>query len=361
MKASNELVHVLAPDGTANEEVLPDVSNKEMVRWYDIMVTLRALDEKGMKLQRQGRIGFHIPTTGQEAHVGAAAAMQKDDWIFPAYREHGAALYRGLQLSEIVDQFFGNERDPQKGRRLPGLFGSKQFRFVSPSAPIGTQIIHAVGAAYASKFLKDGTATLVFFGDGATSSNDFHSGMTFAKVFEVPAVLVCQNNRYAISMPVAHQTGAKNIVDKAIGYGMTGVQVDGNDILALYRVVHDAAERARKESSPTFIESLTYRLGPHTSSDDPTRYRSDAEVKKWEKLEPIGRFRKYLITQGIMTKDEAEKIDSDRRNEIDELVKAAAAVPKPPLESMFTDVYEDMPWHLKEQLAELKHSKEGGE
>jgi pyruvate dehydrogenase E1 component alpha subunit len=355
------LKQVIAPDGSVKRELVPNVPDKELTRWYTIMVTVRALDEKGMRLQRQGRTGFHIPTTGQEAHVAAAAAVDEKDWIFPAYREHGAALYRGLPLKEIIDHFFGNERDPQKGRRLPGLFGSRAHRFVNPSAPIGTQIAHAVGAAYAAKYLNDGSIVLVFFGDGATSSNDFHSGMTFAKVFETPCVLICQNNQYAISLPVRRQTGAKEIVDKAVGYGMSGVQVDGNDVFAVYNAVTDAAKRARKGKGPTFIESVTYRLGPHTSSDDPTRYRSEEEVKKWMELDPIKRFRTYLMSEGVLSKEENQRIVTETTNNIDELVKEAEKAAKPPLESLFTDVFKEMPWTLQEQLDDLRRVKKGGE
>jgi pyruvate dehydrogenase E1 component alpha subunit len=351
---------IIVPDGSVKKDLVPKVSNKELVRWYRVMVTVRVLDEKAMRLQRQGRIGFNVPTTGQEAHVAAAAALKDTDWIFPAYREHGAALYRGLPLRTIVNHYFGNNDDPQRGRRLPGLFGSRDQRFVNPSAPIGTQIIHAVGAAYAAKYLKDGTVTMVFFGDGATSSNDFHSGMNFAKVFDVPCILICQNNQYAISLPVKRQTKAKNLVDKAIGYGMPGIQVDGNDVFAVYSAVSEAAKRARKGKGPTFIESVTYRLGAHSSSDDPTRYRSKEEVEEWKARDPIKRFRTYLISQAILTEEESKQIDADIVDTLNQLVMEAETVEKPPIETMFTDVYEEMPWHLKEQLDELRRIMGGG-
>lgn len=361
MEQLPEFRQIIVPDGSVNEDLVPKVSNKELIRWYRVMVTVRTLDEKAMRLQRQGRISFHVPTRGQEAHVAAAAALKEKDWIFPAYREHGVALYRGLPLKRIVDHFFGNNNDPQRGRRLPGLFGSREYRFVNPSAPIGTQIIHAAGAAYAAKYLKDGSITLVFFGDGATSSNDFHSGMNFAKVFDVPCVLICQNNQYAISLPVRRQTGARNLVDKAIGYGMPGIQVDGNDVFAVYSAVTEAAKRARKGNGPTFIESVTYRLGAHSSSDDPTRYRSQEEVKMWEEKDPIKRFRAYLNTQGILSEEESQQIDADIAETLNGLVKEAEETEKPPLESMFTDVYDEMPWHLKEQLDDLQRIKGGSD
>ena len=327
---------------------------EDVIRWYDIMVQVRTLDTKGIRLQRQGRVGFHILTTGQEAHIGIAAALNPEDWIFPAYREHGAALFRELPLENVVDHLFANERDSQKGRRLPGLFGEKSINFVNPSAPIGTQIVQAAGAAYAAQEFNKGEVNAVFFGDGATSSNDFHSGVNFAGVFKSPTLFVCMNNQFAISVPIEQQTAAEKIVDKAIGYGVPGVQVDGNDIFAMYEAATEAVERARKGDGPTFIEAYTYRLGPHTSSDDPSRYRDDDDVENWQQKDPMVRFKNYLISRGIMTEDE-EKAMWDKYDElINKLIEAADARPKPAMETMFTDVYEELPWHLKEQWEEVQ-------
>jgi pyruvate dehydrogenase E1 component alpha subunit len=345
---------ILKPDGSMSSEQGLEIPQKELLKWYEIMVSLRILDEKGMRLQRQGRIGFHVPLKGQEAHVGAAAALKESDWIFPSYREHGCALYRGLPITDIINHMFANDLDPQKARRIPGLFGDNKLHFVTPSAPIGTQIIHAVGAAYGAKYLKDGNVTLVFFGDGATSSNDFHSGMNFAGVFNVPVILMCQNNGWAISMPRVRQTAAKKLTDKAIGYGMPGIQIDGNDIFAIYTTVKEAAERARKGEGPTFIESVTYRMGPHTSSDDPTKYRSKEEVEKWEKLDPITRFEKYLINSGIIKEKEAKDTWSKKDQEIKDLLEEASKRDHPHIDTMFTDVFSEMTWNLKEQLEVAK-------
>ncbi|MDH5646941.1 MAG: thiamine pyrophosphate-dependent enzyme, partial [Candidatus Heimdallarchaeota archaeon] len=228
---------ILNLDGSiAKNTEEPIIPNDELLHWYEIMVQIRTLDTKGIRLQRQGRVGFHIFTTGQEGHIGIAAALGSDDWVYPAYREHGAALLRGLPLEDIIHHLFANDLDTQKGRRLPGLFGEKNINFVNPSAPIGTQIVQAAGTAYASKYKKDGNVVAVFFGDGATSSNDFHSGMNFGAVFKTPTLFVCMNNQWAISVPLHQQTAAEKIVDKAIGYGIHGIQVDGNDILAMYQV-----------------------------------------------------------------------------------------------------------------------------
>ncbi len=345
--------NVISPD------LLPKVAKKELVKWLDIMIAVRVLDEKGMRLQRQGRIGFHIPTTGQEAHVGAAAAIKDKDWIFPAYREHGLAIYRGIALADIVNHLFANDLDPQKGRRLPGLFGDSRIRFINPSAPIGTQIVQAAGAGYAARYKKDGSVSIVFFGDGATSSNDFHSGMNFGAVTKAATVFICQNNQWAISVPLSKQTATKQLVDKATGYGMPGIQIDGNDIFAMFTAVREAAQRARKGNGPTFIESVTYRLGPHTSSDDPSKYRSENDVELWRQKEPIGRFSKYLINEGIIDKDEPQRIHSKYDQIFNELISEADNRSTPPLETMFEDVFETMPWYLEEQLEEaLRFTKE---
>lgn len=347
-----------------DEDLEPDVPTKELRKWYETMITLRILDEKAMRLQRQGRISFHIPLKGQEAHVGAAAALKREDWIYPAYREHGCALYRGFKLEQLLHHFFANRKDPEKGRRLPGVFGDPGINFVNPSAPVGTQIIQTAGIGYAMQYLNDEKVSLVFFGDGATSSNGFHAGMNFGGVFQTPTVFICQNNRYAISLPVSQQTRADELVDKAAGYGMPGIAIDGNDILAMYVTVQEAAERARNGEGPTFIESRTYRLGAHTSSDDPTRYRSKEEVEKMQAHDPIKRFRSYLLHKEILSKDEDEKLRAEINENLKHLIKKAEEVSKPPLKTVFTDVYAEMPWHLEEQFEyaqKIEKKKQGEE
>lgn len=353
---------VLNLDGSvAKNAKEPKIPDDELLKWYETMVIVRVLDTKGIKLQRQGRVGFHIFTTGQEAHIGIAAALKKDDWIFPAYREHGAALYRGIELDDIVNHLFANDLDPQKGRRLPGLFGEKSINFVNPSAPIGTQVVQAAGAAYAGAKLNPGEVCAVFFGDGATSSNDFHSGMNFGAVYKTPTLFVCMNNQFAISVPIDQQTAAENIVDKAVGYGMPGVQVDGNDILAMYQVATEAVERARNGEGPTFIEAVTYRLGPHTSSDDPSRYRESEDVDNWKRKDPIVRFKKYLMKQDLLT-DEAEKQLWKKYDDLlNALIEVADKRDKPDMRTMFEDVYDKLPWHLEDQWEEVKFFTEESE
>lgn len=348
---------VLSPDGNISGPE-PSIPNDKLLKMYETMITVRIMDTKGLRLQRQGRIGFHIPTTGQEAtQVAAAAALDDKDWIFPAYREPGMAIYRGIPIKEIINHWFGNKADPQKGRRIPGLFGAKDFAYVSPSAPIGTQIIQAAGAAYAAKYLNDGTCNIVFFGDGATSSNDFHSGLNFAGVTKSPTVFFCQNNQWAISVPISKQTASESIVVKAIAYGIPGIQVDGNDIFAVYNAVIKALERGRRGEGPTLIEAITYRMGPHTSSDDPTKYRSNEEVEEQAKKDPILRFENYLKQKKLLTDEKIEKIKQKVDETFNILIQEAEKTAPPELIDLFTDVYEEMPWRLKEQYEDLKRIK----
>lgn len=356
-----ERVQILSPEGTIIDgKHEPQLSKETLLKMYETLIKVKIMDAKGLRLQRQGRIGFNIPTTGQEAtQVGVVAALDEKDWAFPSYREPGIAIYRGIPIQRIFDHFYGNANDPQKGRRLPGLFGADKnsIRFVNPSAPIGTQIIQAAGAAYAAKYLDDKACTVVFFGDGATSSNDFHSGMNFAGVTKSPCIFFCQNNQWAISVPLMKQTAAESIAIKAKAYGMPGIQVDGNDIFAVYTAVKEALERARRGEGPTLIEAVTYRMGPHTSSDDPTRYRSQEEVNEQKKRDPIARFEKYLKSKKFLTDAQIKKINDAIDEEMNAAIQKAEQTPHVELSSMFTDVFEEIPWHLKEQSDELERIK----
>ena len=348
------MLQILDQNGRVDPVLEPTIPDGTLIHMFNNMVLVRLLDEKGMRLQRQGRISFNIPSTGQEAtQIGAVAALNTNDWIFPAYREPGMAFFRGFPLQDLINHWFNTENDPQKGRRLPGLFGSVKYRYVNPSAPIGTQIIQAAGAAYAIRYLKKNEINIVFFGDGATSSNDFHSGLNFGAVYNVPTIFFCQNNQWAISVPLSQQTASKSIVSKAEGYGMYGIQIDGNDVLAVYKTVTDAATKARSGEGPTFIEAVTYRIGPHTSSDDPTRYRPKNELEEWKKRDPISRFEKYLIKKEIVNEDHRKNTLEKFNQEIDALIASAEKLPPPKLETMFSDVYQSTPWHLEKQKTDL--------
>jgi len=246
------------------------------------MLTTRLIDRRLEQLQRQGRIGFHVGSLGEEGAICAAAfALQDIDWIFPCYRELGALLIRGLPMQTMVDNLFGNADDVVRGRQMPDHYTLREKRFVSVSSPVGTQITQAVGLAWAAKLRKDPLCTLVYFGDGATSTTDFHSGMNFAGVFKAPTVFYCRNNGYAISVPSDRQTASATFAQKADAYGLPGVRVDGNDVFAIVTVVREALARARSGGGPTLIEAITYRLGAHTTSDDPSRYRDGSSLVVW--------------------------------------------------------------------------------
>ncbi len=356
---SLELLQVIKPTGEYVEEMEPEISKDELRRLYRIMVLARNLDIRGMQLQRSGRIGFFIGGIGQEAaHVGSAYALKPEDWVFPAYREIGSMLVRGITLKQLLNSYFANAEDVQKGRQITNLFGVKSVNYVTGSAPIATQIPHAVGVALAAKLRGDPIVTMAYFGDGGTSENDFHTGMNFAGVFKTPTIFFCQNNHWAISLPVEKQTASETIAIKAKAYGFEGIRVDGNDILAVYRTTKEAVDKARSGGGPTLIEAVTYRMGPHSSSDDPKRYRTEEELAEWQKRDPLVRFRKYLEKKGIWTEAEEKKAQDDAIHELDEAVAYAEKLPKPALETLFTDVYAEMPWHIEEQLRELREEKE---
>ncbi len=356
---SLELLQVIKPTGEYVEEMEPEISKDELRRLYRIMVLARNLDIRGMQLQRSGRIGFFIGGIGQEAaHVGSAYALKPEDWVFPAYREIGSMLVRGITLKQLLNSYFANAEDVQKGRQLTNLFGVKSVNYVPGSAPIATQIPHAVGVALAAKLRGDPIVTLAYFGDGGTSENDFHAGMNFAGVFKTPTIFFCQNNHWAISVPIEKQTASETIAIKAKAYGFEGVRVDGNDILAVYRTTKEAVDKARRGGGPTLIEAVTYRMGPHSSSDDPKRYRTEEELAEWQKRDPLTRFRKYLEKKEIWSEADEKKAQDNANSELDEAIAHAEKLPKPALETLFTDVYAEMPWHLEEQLRELREEKE---
>ena len=356
-----ELLQVIKPTGEYVESMEPEISEEELQRLYKIMLLTRSLDIRGVQLQRQGRIGFFISGLGQEAaQIGSAYALQPEDWILPAYREVGAMLVRGITLTQLMDHYFANAEDIQNGRQLTNLFGVRAVNYVTGSAPLATQIPHAVGVALGAKLRRDPIVALTYFGDGATSENDFHTGMNFAGVFKTPTVFFCQNNQWAISVPVSKQTASESIAIKAQAYGFEGVRVDGNDILAVYRTTREAVDKARKGGGPTLIEAVTYRMGPHSSSDDPKRYRTEQELAEWQRRDPLTRFRKYLEKKGMWTESSEKQAQDEASRQLDEAVKHAEKLPRPTIETLFSDVYEHMPWNLEEQLRQLKTEKQGG-
>jgi pyruvate dehydrogenase E1 component alpha subunit len=350
----SKVIRVLSDDGTLDARHDPHLSESEVLEMYRWMVTTRQLDERLVALQRQGRIGFHVGSLGEEAAIiGAAFAMRTKDWVFPCYREFGAALMRGLPLQTFMDNMFGNANDTVKGRQMPNHSTHKASGYASVSSPVGTQITQAVGFSWGAKIDGKDIASLAYFGDGATSSSDFHSGMNFAGVFKVPVVFLCRNNGWAISVPVERQTATRTFAEKAAAYGIPGVRVDGNDVFAVVSVVREAVRRGEQGLGPTLVEAITYRMGGHSTSDDPNRYRATDELKPWAERDPLERLRQYLERRKQWDDRKEQALIAD----IDQRFRAAVAVaektPPPSLETMFEDVYEKQPWHLQEQCAEV--------
>ncbi|MFN3650007.1 MAG: pyruvate dehydrogenase (acetyl-transferring) E1 component subunit alpha [Armatimonadota bacterium] len=358
LNAQPALVQVLDDDGVPVQPV-GDIAAEDLRSMYEWMLRVRTFDTRMLSLQRQGRIHFFVPSFGEEAaQIGTACALQPEDWVFPAYREQGVALYRGYPLQNLLCQMLGNAEDFLRGRQMPDHFGSPRYRFAVASSPVGTQIPQAVGAAWSARLRREESVAVVYFGDGATSTGDFHAGMNFAAVQQLPVVFVCKNNGWAISLPRAKQCRAESLADKAAGYGMPGVRVDGNDILAVYEVTKEAAEWARSGSGPIFLELITQRMGSHSTSDDPTRYRDPELLEPWKKKEPIGRFRKYLEARKLWSAQDEQRAVSEADSRITQALKWAESLPRPSLESMFEDVYAEMPWHLREQLTEARGAGE---
>jgi TPP-dependent pyruvate/acetoin dehydrogenase alpha subunit len=284
--------------------------------------------------------------------------LQANDWVYPYYRQYGVLLYRDVPMDVLADHLYGNREDLAKGRQMPAHYTHKDTHFVSFSSVIGTHLIHAVGTAMAAKYRKDPCVTVTYIGDGGTSSNDFHSAMTFMGVYKPPAVLFIVNNQYAISLPVSKQCGAEQLADKGLGYGVPAVRVDGNDVIAVYQASKEAYTRARNGEGPTLIELFTYRAGPHSSSDDPTRYRGN-EGEQWQadEKDPIARARNYMKQLGIWSEQYEEQVWEEARTRIQLATTEAEQVAEPTWESLFEDVYADLPPALARQRDELLTSE----
>ena len=352
MSASN-LLTVIEPDGGVNGHD-PGMSDAELLHAYRTMIRTRIFDETCMKLQRSGRIGFSIPNRGVEGtQIGAASALRKTDWFFPSYRDFGMALYHGVSMLDMMHNMYGDAQDTARGRQMPVHFSfappAQPVHFFSISSPIGTHVPQAVGAAYAMKYRKEDGVVLTSFGDGGTSSLGFHSGLNFAGVWKAPVIFLCQNNGWAISCPAEEQTASETYAIKAQAYGMPGVRVDGNDVLAVRAAVLEAADRARAGKGPTLIEAVTYRMGGHSTSDDPTKYVPKETLAEWERRDPIQRFEKFLAKKKLWSESVRETTVAEATEEVNEAAKIAQATPRPGLETIFGDVYAEVPAHLRRQ------------
>jgi pyruvate dehydrogenase E1 component alpha subunit len=346
---------VLRDDGSADPATDPFLPAQMVLRAYREMRRLRLLDARMITLQRQGRVGFYGAALGQEAvPIATGLALEPEDWVFPALREQSIMLVRGFPLSAFVAQVFGNTGDVLKGRQMPSHQSARAVHQVSWSSCIGPQLPQAVGAAWAMRARKSSAIAVAFCGDGATSQPDFHVAMNAAGVWRAPCVIVCQNNHWSISVPTERQTASRTIAVKARAYGIPGVRVDGNDLLATYAVVREAIDRARSGGGPTFVEAVTYRMGAHSTSDDPSRYRSDAEVAAWARKDPLDRLRKYLVSIDLLPDAVDAALEAELTAEIAEAVAAVEPLPPPERASLVSDVYAEPPWHLREQLEELQ-------
>jgi len=333
-------------------------SSSKLQQMYRFMRLARYVDEKCINLQRQGKISFYLPQIGHEAcSVGSAFALENEDWVFPGYREIAGALVRGYSLNDLFSQLRGTVNDVQKGRQMPVFFSERAIRWVSSSAPVGNRIIHAVGLALAAKLKGDKIVSMVYFGDGTTSTADFHTGLNFAGVFQTPTIFFCLNNQYAISLPFERQTASESIAIKAKAYGIDGIRIDGNNILQVYNVTKAAAEQARNSGRATLIEALTYRLAGHSTSDDPTRYRSSAELAEWMRQDPVEKFKRFLLGKNLWSDEMEEKLREESVSLIDGAVEHMEKAELPSTETLIQDVYSDVPDSLREQLDDMLSSE----
>lgn len=352
--AQDDLRRVLDDEGKVLPgSTVPSISDEELARIFDCMLLTRIMDDRMMRLQRQGRLGFYMKSIGEEASHFSVYPLRGTDWVFPSYREQGAWFWRGYSVEDFVNQLYGNEKDPIKGRQMPVHHSARWLNMVSISSPVGTQIPQAVGAAHAAKIEGNDDVVMTFFGEGTSSTGEFHVAMNFAGVYKAPVVFICRNNGWAISVPRERQTAAKSFADKAVGYGMPGVRVDGNDLLAVIQVATEAVERARAGDGPTMIEAITYRVQGHSSSDDPSVYRDPNEPAIWELKDPVKRFRNYLKDKGIWSEKLESEISDKHNDAITSALKASESLGAPSVDTLFDDVYDEMPWHLVEQRAYL--------
>jgi pyruvate dehydrogenase E1 component alpha subunit len=342
-----EHLSILDSDGNLDATLEPDLSAAELQRLYRAMLLGRRLDERMLRLQRQGRIGTFAPIKGQEAsQIGSVSTLERTDWMVPSFRETAAMLWRGWPIEKILLLFAGY---------LEGGQPAPDQRDLPITIPVATQLPHAVGLAYAAQYKGDDAVVMAYCGDGATSEGDFHEALNFAGVWHVPVVFVVQNNQWAISVPLKKQTHSRTIAQKALAYGFPGIQVDGNDVLAVRAASHEAIDRARAGDGPTLIECVTYRLGVHTTADDPTKYRSAEEVKAWERKDPLTRFVAYLEKKNLLEPGLEESIDAEIARGVAAFEAAAAADPL----TMFDHAYAELPAGLAAQRAEMARRLDG--
>ena len=332
---------VLDETGKVDETLMPPLSEAEIGRMYEAMVLARTFDGRAVALQREGRLGTYPSIAGQEAtQVGSAFAISAADWIFPSFREMGVHLTLGYPIPQLLLYWSGDERG-QKGVQRLNIFPF--------CVAVGSQIPQAVGAALAARYRRDPIAVIVYFGDGATSKGDFHEGLNMAGVFRLPVVFICQNNQWAISVPLKNQTASASLAQKAIAYGFEGVQVDGNDVFAVYRATREALDKARSGAGPTLIECLTYRMADHTTADDAGRYRSPQEVAAWRPKDPILRLERFLASGGLWSAEIGAEVKARATAIVDAAVQEMEAIAPPAAAELFEGIRETLSPRQAEQ------------
>lgn len=343
-------LQLLAPDGAFDQELAagmgvdPDPAFlRELYGW---LVLSRHFDQRAVNLQRQGRIGTYPPISGQEAcQVGSAAALRKTDWLVPSYRESAAMVMHGVPLERILLYWAGREE---------GFMFPPDVRCLPITVPIATQLLHAAGLGWGIRLAGEDAVVIAYFGDGATSQGDFHEALNFAGVFRLPLVFFCQNNQYAISVPLARQTASPTLAQKAVAYGFPGVRVDGMDVLAVYAATREAIARAHSGRGPTLIEGLTYRFGPHTTADDPTRYRDPEEAEEWQRQrDPLLRLQRHLTQSGAWSDADEQAAREAAQTQVREAIERFEAFPPPDPAHLFDFVYDDPPPVVAEQREAL--------
>ena len=342
-----DYLSILDEKGKLDKNLEPNIPEELLLKLHKAVLLGRRFDERLLSLQRQGRIGTFPPVKGQEAaHLGAIALLRPSDWMVPSFRETPAELWRGRTMESVIlynNGFSEGSSIEAERNDLP------------ISIPVASQVLHAVGLGWAIKYRKKNDVVMTFFGDGGTSEGDFHEGLNFAGVFQLPVIFICQNNHWAISIPLSKQTRSKTIAQKALAYGIHGIQVDGNDILAVYAAAEEAVHRARSGEGATLIECVTYRVAMHTTADDPKRYRTDKEVEQWIKKDPLVRFQKYLLSKELLTEEKIEEIDKEVEKEIQDSVDRSEEKMKSlgnPMD-MFEHAYHELPPHLMDQKKKL--------
>lgn len=347
---------ILKQDGSVYENSdMPMIDQALAVKVYETFAFHRVLDERMVSSQRQGRLSFYMAALGEEAaSVGGAAGLQPQDMIMSQYREQGALMFRGFSLENFMNQMFSNEKDLGKGRQMPIHYGSSELNYMTVSSPLGTQIPQATGYAYGQKLQGLDAVTLCYFGEGAASEGDFHAGLNMAAVQQAPVIFFCRNNGYAISTPSDEQFKGNGIASRGVGYGIKTLRVDGNDILAVIKATQTARTYALKENAPVLIEAMSYRLGAHSTSDDPSGYRTREEEEKWQENDPILRMKNWMLAQNWWDEAKEKVLFESLREKVLAAVKEAEKMNKPHIDTLISDVYDVPTKQLEAQLAQVK-------